>query len=101
MITAVPNPAEPSDSGEESALDPAKGIKSHLIDNVGVRLEAYLGGAPMTVGDLTALAAGSVVPLDVPLTQSVELRLNGVAVAKGELVSVGDKFAVRLIEISS
>ena len=101
MITAVPNQAEPSDNEGGPAVDPAKGIKSHLIDNVGVRLEAYLGGAPMTVGELAALAAGSVVPLDASLAQSVELRLNGVAVAKGELVSVGDKFAVRLIEVSA
>ena len=101
MITAVPSQADPSDSSDEPASDPGKGIKSQLIDNVGVRLEAYLGGAPMTVGELAALAAGSVVALDAPLTQSVELRLNGVAVARGELVSVGDKFAVRLIEVSA
>lgn len=79
---------------------PAFSVKSHLIDNVTVRLEAYLGGSSMTVAELAALSAGAVVPLDAPLSQAVELRLNGIAVAKGELVSVGDKFAVRLLEIS-
>jgi flagellar motor switch protein FliN/FliY len=52
------------------------------------------------VAELAALRDGAVVPLDAPLSQAVELRLNGVAVAKGELVSVGDRFAVRLLEIS-
>lgn len=74
-------------------------LPTRLIENVGVRLEAYLGGAAMTVGELAAFRAGSVIPLDAPLNQAVELRLNGLAIAKGELVAVGDKFAVRLLEI--
>ncbi|MDQ4087970.1 MAG: FliM/FliN family flagellar motor C-terminal domain-containing protein [Pseudomonadota bacterium] len=76
------------------------GIRSHLIDSVTVRLEAFLGASRMSVGELSALREGSIVPLDAPLNQAVELRLNGIAVAKGELVSVGEKFAVRLIQIS-
>jgi flagellar motor switch protein FliN/FliY len=75
-------------------------ISSKLIDNVGVTLDAFLGEAPMTVADFTSLKQGSVVPLDVPFNQAVELRLNGVPVARGELVAVGEKFGVRLVEIS-
>ena len=74
--------------------------RRQLIDNVNVRLEAYLGGARMTVAELSALREGATVPLDSSLSEAVELRLNGIAVARGELVSVGDKFAVRLIEVS-
>ncbi len=74
-------------------------ISSKLIENVGVALEAYLGGADMTVAELTALSAGAVVALDAQLNAPVELRLNGVAVARGELVAVGEKFGVRLSEI--
>lgn len=94
----VNNP-DPASTAADKPQSPG-GIRSQLIDNVGVRLEAYLGGTQMTVGELSALAAGAVVPLDAPLNQAVELRLNGVCVGKGELVSVGDKFAIRLLEIS-
>jgi len=89
-----------------SAAAPAKadnalaGINPKLIETVSVTLEAYLGEARMTVAELTALKDSSVVPLDAALNQSVELRLNGVAVARGELVAVGDSFAVRLTEIA-
>ncbi|MBL7358791.1 FliM/FliN family flagellar motor switch protein, partial [Escherichia coli] len=38
--------------------------------------------------------------LDAQLNTPVELRLNGVAVARGELVAVGEKFGVRLTEIA-
>jgi len=74
-------------------------VSSKLIENVGVELHAFLGGTRMTVAELTALAPGAVVALDVPLNAAVELRLNGVAVARGELVAVGEKFGVRLTEI--
>jgi flagellar motor switch protein FliN/FliY len=93
------------DMKEQNLTPPAAGasasrINRQLIDNVGVTLEAVLGEARMTVADLTALNEGAVVALEASLSQSVELRLNGVPVARGELVAVGDKFGVRLIEIS-
>jgi flagellar motor switch protein FliN/FliY len=74
-------------------------IDRKLIEKVEVTLEAYLGHARVTVGQLEALGDGAVVPLEAALNQAVELRLNGIAVATGELVAVGDKFAVRLIEL--
>jgi flagellar motor switch protein FliN/FliY len=74
-------------------------IDTRLIDTVGVSLEAFLGEAPMTVGALTAMKPGATIPLDAPLNRQVELRLNGTAVARGELVAVEDSFGVRLIEI--
>ncbi len=74
-------------------------ISPKLIENVGVRLDAVLGGAAMTVAELTALAPGSVVSLDAQLNAPVDLRLDGVVVARGELVAVGEKFGVRLSEI--
>ena len=64
-----------------------------------VQLEAFVGDVRMTVAELTALRADSIVTLDTPLNQSVELRLNQQPVARGELVAVDDRFAVRLTEI--
>ena len=75
-------------------------LSSKLIESVPVELEAFLGGARMTVAELTALKPGTAVGLDAPLNGAVELRLNGVAVARGELVAVGEKFGVRLTEIA-
>jgi flagellar motor switch protein FliN/FliY len=90
---------QPDPPAAKKANPPGR-IDARLIDNVGVTLEAYLGGARMTVAELTDLKADSVVPLDAALNQAVELRLNGVPVARGELVAVGDKFGVRLIEMA-
>jgi len=79
--------------------DEAARVSTRLLGNVPVQLEAFVGGARMTVAELAALAADSVVTLDAPLNQAVELRLNDHAVARGELVAVGDRFGVRISEI--
>ena len=63
-----------------------------LIQNVDVTIETFLGRARMTVADLNALVTGAVLPLDATLSQPVELRVNGITIAHGELVAVGDKF---------
>lgn len=74
--------------------------RSALIDAVGVTVETYLGSASMTVAELNALQADGIVTLDAALNASVELRVNGVAIAHGELVAVGDKFGVRITSLA-
>lgn len=76
-------------------------ISPQVIDSVEVALDGFLGSARMTIAELSALEKGSVIALDATLNSAVELRLNGVTVARGELVAVGDHFAVRLTEIAS
>jgi len=91
--------SKPTSPAGASSNPPSAKINTKLIENVSVALEAFLGGARMTVAELTALKEGAVVPLDAPFNQAVELRLNGEPVARGELVAVGDKFGVRLVEL--
>lgn len=92
--------AQPLSLNQDNDDEARIGLASKLIENVGVTLEAYLGSARLTVAELVKLREASLIPLDAPLSQAVELRLNGVAVAKGELVAVGDNFAIRLTEIA-
>jgi flagellar motor switch protein FliN/FliY len=75
-------------------------IDQDLIAGVEVTLEARLGSAVMSVAKLMELKAGDCIPLDAELNRDVELRLNGVTVARGELVAVGDSFGVRIVEIA-
>jgi flagellar motor switch protein FliN len=88
----------------EKPLDPAAGaartLAERMIDHVEVELEAFVGSARLTVGELGALKPDAAITLDAALNRSVELRLNGAVVARGELVAVGDNFGVRLTEIT-
>lgn len=75
-------------------------LPDSVVDNVDVALETYIGAATMRVGELKALETGAVVTLGSPLNALVELRLNGVTVAHGELVAVGDRFGVRITTLT-
>ena len=87
-----------------SASSPVKADIQHidcdLIGGVTVTLEARLGEAVMTISELTALRAGSVVTLETGLADQAELFLDGTLVARGEIVAVGDMFGIRIAELA-
>jgi flagellar motor switch protein FliN/FliY len=84
---------------DDEQKDDRARIDQSIIAGVEVVLEARLGSARMTVAELMNLKAGDCVPLDAALNQDVELRLNGSTIARGELVTVGDNFGVRILDI--
>ncbi|KQM61724.1 MULTISPECIES: FliM/FliN family flagellar motor switch protein [unclassified Sphingomonas] len=77
-----------------------EGIDPRLIDTVSVEVEAVVGDARMTVGELTTLTPGATLPLDAALNRPVSLRLEGREIARGELVAVDGRFGVRLTDIA-
>lgn len=78
-----------------------QGVNRSVIDGLPVNVEAILGEARVSVGELTSLTPGAVFTLDKTLGDSVELRVNGAVIAYGELVSMGDKFGVRIQKIAA
>lgn len=88
-------------NGHDGRANGAAPLRSALVNHVDVRIETYLGATSMTIAALNALTPGSVVTLEAALNALVELRVNGVTFAAGELVAVGDKFGVRIVSVSS
>jgi flagellar motor switch protein FliN/FliY len=76
-------------------------IRQAVLDTVSVQVEAFLGTATMTVGALAECQPGTIVALDRLLADPVDIRVNGIAVARGELVSVKDRFAVRITSLAN
>ena len=75
-------------------------LNAALFKDVKVELRARLGKTEMSVEELLALKAGSIVKLDLKMNEPIELRLNDALVARGEIVAVDDNFGVRIIEIA-
>lgn len=69
------------------------------IHTVKVRLQVCVGRASMTLGELLAARANSVLVLDSDVEQPVDLLLEGSVVARGQLVAVDGCFAVRITEL--
>lgn len=87
-----------ADLGPRAAM--ASPVQVALAEAVSLTLEVYLGEARMSLARFNELSSGGVIELDAALNASVEVRLNGVRVAAGELVAVGDHFGVRVTHLA-
>lgn len=70
-----------------------------LLDHVQVECEALLGTGQLTIGELGKLKKGDAVTLDRSPSDPVDIRVNGKTIARGEIVTVDDRFAIRLTQI--
>ena len=69
------------------------------LSEVHLTLSADLGRCTVLVREVIELRRGSVLPLDKLAGEMVDLMLNGVPFAKGEVVVIGDNLHVRIAEI--
>ncbi|MCB1737413.1 MAG: flagellar motor switch protein FliN [Gammaproteobacteria bacterium] len=72
-----------------------------VIMDVPVTLSLEIGRTRITIRDLLQLNPGSVVKLERMAGEPMDIMVNGCLVAKGEVVTVGEKFGVRIAEVVS
>ena len=84
-------------SGQDNALIPRD---SSLLKDVEVVLQARLGEVVMPIAELLELRSGSILSLAKNLGEPIELYLNNLLVARGEIVAVDDMFGVRISEVA-
>jgi flagellar motor switch protein FliN/FliY len=72
-----------------------------MLLDVPLRVTVELGGARLTIRELLQLGHGSVVELDKPGGEPLDIKVNGKPIARGEAVIVNEKFGVRLTQIVS
>lgn len=72
-----------------------------LLMDVPLRVSARLGSCRLSVAELLALSAGSLVELDRPATDPIDLFVNDKLVARGEIVAVGEHFGVCITDVLS
>ncbi|HCY99929.1 MAG: flagellar motor switch protein FliN [Rhodobacterales bacterium RIFCSPHIGHO2_02_FULL_62_130] len=70
-----------------------------LLENIGVKLTVEVGRAELTIRDLLRLSEGSVIELDRLAGDPLDVLVNGTAIAKGEVVMVGERFGIRFGQI--
>jgi flagellar motor switch protein FliN/FliY len=69
--------------------------------DIPVTLSMELGRARMSIRELLQLSQGSVVKLDRPAGEPLDVLVNGCLIARGEVVVVNDRFGVRITDIVS
>lgn len=71
----------------------------HDILDINVDFIAELGTNTMNVKDILKLEKGSVIDLEKPAGESVELYINGRIIGKGEVMVYERNLAIRINEI--
>jgi flagellar motor switch protein FliN/FliY len=78
--------------------EPGNAPLSSLLD-VTVTVTAELGRVRLSIAELLKLNVGSVMELDRLVAEPVDLMVQDVRLARGEVVVVEDHFAIRIKEI--
>jgi len=78
-------------SGEGAGL-------AHLMD-VPVWVTVEVGRTEITLGELAHLSPGSLLELDREAHQPADILVNGKIVARGEIVTIGEHYGVRIVTV--
>ncbi|WP_406678137.1 flagellar motor switch phosphatase FliY [Moorella sp. ACPs] len=70
-----------------------------LILDVPLDVEVILGTAMKRIRDILTLAPGAIVELDRLVEEPVQITVNGIPIAQGEVVVVNENFGVRITHI--
>jgi flagellar motor switch protein FliN len=71
-----------------------------LVHDIPLQISAVLGKTALSLRDVVALQSGSVFELDKLSTDPIDLYVNHILIARGEVVVVDDKFAVKISELN-
>ncbi|GAB3379987.1 flagellar motor switch protein FliN [Spongiibacter taiwanensis] len=93
--------------GELGGEDQRLGNRVHVepdlerVLDIPVRLTLEVGGTDIAIRDLLQLHQGGVVELERMAGEPLDVRVNGTLIARGEVVVVDDRLAIRLTEVVS
>lgn len=90
-----------SDMMEAPMLQDASlaGRNYRLLADIPLRLSVEVGSTSLKLAELMDLAEGSVVELDRAANELLDILVNGTLVARGEVVTVGGKFGIRVVDV--
>ena len=91
---------QPADRATYNAQD-KEAINARVLENIPVTISVEVGRAVIKISDLMRLTQGSVVELDRVAGEALDLLINNVVVAQGEVVLVNDRYGIRLTRVVS
>ena len=92
---------ETASTNEETNSDSAGIDNLKVLENIEVKLTVEVGSTELKIRDLLRLNEGSVVELERLAGDPLDILANGVKIAKGEVVMVGERFGIRFTEVTN
>ena len=70
-----------------------------LLLDIPLNVKAELGRTKMSIKDILKLKIGTVVELAKLVGEPMEVYINGLLIARGEVVVVNEKFGIRITDV--
>ena len=98
---AAPKASEAPDiSGNEAMISTGQGsVDIHYLLDVNLQVTVEVGRRQFFISDILSWDPGSIIEMDKLVGEPLNMLVNGKPVAKGEVVVVNDKFALKVLEI--
>src|SRR5579872_1708442 len=105
--SATRRPAAPAHPAQFAPMQPT-GVQAaapghsnlDLVHDIPLQISAVLGQTALPLRDVVAMQAGSVFELDKLSADPIDLFVNNILIARGEVVVVDDKYAVKISELN-
>jgi flagellar motor switch protein FliN/FliY len=82
-------------------VDTSVAANFRLLQDVDVKLTVEIGSTSLSLRELLALGEESVIELDRDANELLDIFVNGTLIGRGEVVTVGEKFGVRMTQLVS
>lgn len=79
----------------------AAGSNLAFLGDIPVRLSVEVGSTALRLCDLMELKEGGVVELDRQSHELLDIMANGTLIAKGEVVTINNRFGIRIVDVVS
>ncbi|GLS30836.1 type III secretion protein Q [Mesorhizobium albiziae] len=86
-------------SAVDRMMDRPDSLPPETFDGIDLPVDVDVGQLTMSLKQLRELAVGQVLDLGFDATTNITLRVNGQAVAAGELVRIADRTGVRILDM--
>jgi flagellar motor switch protein FliM len=85
--------------GRMKKISSGDSVASRALLEAEITISVELGRTALPIKEILSLGEGSIVELDRLAGEPVDIKANGIFIAKGEVVVVDDNFGIRVIEI--
>ncbi len=97
LVNAQPFPMPALDVADKIGQEQAQNLE--LIMSVPLEVSVEIGRTRRKVEDILTFSKGSLVVLDKLAGDQVDLFVNGMCVARGDVVVIDDNFGIRITEV--
>lgn len=92
---------EPKEEVITMSMGPKDKVDLDVVMDVPVTLSLEIGRTKVSIRNLLSYTQGSVIELDRVAGEPMDVLINGMLIAHGEVVVVNDKFGIRLTDVVS